>query len=414
MRTGLIGKTLPHSFSPRIHGLLGDDGYQLLEMEEDALAPFFAARAFDGVNVTIPYKQKVMPLLDEIDEKALSIGAVNTVVNRNGKLYGYNTDYDGFCALAERRGIDFSGKRAVVLGSGGTSHTVCAALQDGGTASVRVVSRTGEYDYTHPELYRDAEILVNTTPVGMYPKPEERPIDLSFFPELTGVLDVIYNPRRTALIAQAEQLHIPCCSGLPMLVRQAVAARTLFTGEAVPEQTEQAALSQMYVDTMNLVLIGMPGSGKSTIGKRVAKLLGHPFYDADKVLEKKTGRRIPEIFASEGEAAFRTLETETIAALSQYTGAVIATGGGAVLREENVAALRRNGCIVRLTRDVSMLSTKGRPLSKDLDAVYRMQRERAPYYAAAADISVRNERSVKNTAERIVKLFREAIGNQWA
>ncbi|MDD3243582.1 MAG: shikimate kinase [Eubacteriales bacterium] len=404
-KTGLIGKPLGHSFSPAIHAALGDPSYALMELEPGELEAFFRSKAFAGVNVTIPYKQAVLPLLDEIDPKAARIGAVNTVVNRGGRLTGYNTDYDGFLALAARAGISFAGKKVAVLGSGGTSHTVCAAARDAGAAQVVVVSRCGQCRYDTPQRYADAQIVVNTTPVGMSPACADAPIDLTAFANLCGVLDVIYNPRRTRLIAQAEALGVPCGSGLPMLVHQAAASHALFTGDAPDAAAAERVLGELYVQTANLVLIGMPGSGKSALGQRCAALLQHPFFDADALVAEQAGCSIPEIFSQEGEAGFRQRESAVLAALSRHTGSVIATGGGAVLRADNVAALRQNGFLVHLERAIGLLDMEGRPLSTSREALLAMARERFPLYQAAADLTLCNDGNADAAAERIVKEF---------
>ena len=410
MDYGLIGARLGHSHSPRIHAALAGYNYQLRELKEEELAGFLTERAFRGINVTIPYKKAVMPFCAELGEGARRIGCVNTIVKRSdGSLYGDNTDYYGFCQTARRAGVTFAGRHVLILGSGGTSLTAFQAAEDLGAASVERVSRSGELNYETVYRREETEIVVNTTPVGMFPKNGERAVDLSRFPRLQGVVDVVYNPLRTAFLLQAEALGVPAAGGLPMLVAQARRASELFTGERIPEERMEAVLREVAADVTNVVLIGMPGSGKSTVGAALARRLEWPFVDADEEIVRRAGRSIPEIFAEDGEERFRTLETEVLSDLGKRSGIVLATGGGAVLFERNLPLLRQNGRIYRITRDVSRLATCGRPLSSSPERLREMERERAPFYERAADVTVSNDGSTAETVVAIMRDLREEM-----
>lgn len=410
MDYGLIGARLGHSHSPRIHAALAGYNYQLRELKEEELAGFLTERAFRGINVTIPYKKAVMPFCAELGEGARRIGCVNTIVKRSdGSLYGDNTDYYGFCQTARRAGVTFAGRHVLILGSGGTSLTAFQAAEDLGAASVERVSRSGELNYETVYRREETEIVVNTTPVGMFPKNGERAVDLSRFPRLQGVVDVVYNPLRTAFLLQAEALGVPAAGGLPMLVAQARRASELFTGERIPEERIEAVLREVAAEVTNVVLIGMPGSGKSTVGAALARRLERPFVDADEEIVRRAGRSIPEIFAEDGEERFRTLETEVLSDLGKRSGIVLATGGGAVLFERNLPLLRQNGRIYRITRDVSRLATCGRPLSSSPERLREMERERAPFYERAADVTVSNDGSTAETVAAIMRDLREEM-----
>ena len=403
---GLIGERLSHSHSPRIHGLLADYDYQLREISPEDLPSFLEARDFRGLNVTIPYKKTVLPWCDALGEGARRIGCVNTLVRRaDGSLFGDNTDYYGFCTTLRRGGVDPKGRRCLVLGSGGTSLTASKALEDLGAASVDRVSRSGSLSYDNVYDRADAEIIVNTTPVGMFPNNGNAALDLSRFPNLKGVADVVYNPLKTAFLLQAEALGAPHAGGLPMLVAQAKRAAELFTGETISEEKMEAVLRKVQADVTNLILIGMPGSGKSTLGRLAAKQLGRPFLDADCLIAEKAGMSIPEIFEKEGEAGFRLRETEVLAELGKRSGVVIATGGGAVLRKENLPLLRQNGWICRLRRPVEELPLSGRPLSSSPQRLREMEVEREPYYAAAADWTLFNSGKPEELSERMIHAF---------
>ena len=389
MRFGLLGRKLGHSYSPQIHHLLGGYPYELFEREPEDVADFLKNGDFDGINVTIPYKKTVIPCLDEIDPLALRLGAVNTIVRRNGKLKGYNSDYFGFRSMVQRTGIAVAGKKALVLGSGGASVTAQAVLADLG-AEVVVISRSGENNYGNLHRHADAALLVNTTPVGMYPNTGEAPVDVSRFPALEGVLDVIYNPARTQLLLDCEKLGIPSFNGLWMLVAQAKQSAQWFLDTPLPDSLVADIHGKLRSQMENIVLIGMAGCGKSTIGRLLAKEIGKTFRDADAQIEKLAGMTIPEIFARDGEAEFRRLETAVLSELGKQSGLVIATGGGCVTRAENHPLLHQNGRILWIRRDPGKLPTAGRPLSQKTDPAV-LYEQRKPLYAAFADAAVENE-----------------------
>ena len=402
MEFALLGEKLGHSFSPQIHRALVGCDYQLLPTPPEAVADLFRRRDFRGLNVTIPYKQTVMPLCDEIDPRAAAIGAVNTVVNRDGRLTGYTTDIDGLIYLARRTGVDMAGKKVVILGSGGTGRTARAAAGELGAAEIVTVSRGGEDNYETLSRHADAQVLLNTTPVGMYPNCGVSPVSLDAFPHLEGVLDVVYNPLRTALLLEARERGLPCSCGLPMLVAQAWRAEELFTGSAIPAETVEAVLAGLTAQLQNVVLIGMPGCGKSTVGRALARRQGKAFLDLDRLIEERAGKSIPAIFAQEGEEAFRTLESWAVREAGARTGCVISTGGGAVTRPENRDPLRQNGVVVHLTRDLALLPRSGRPVSQSTD-LEELWARRAPLYAAFADLTVPNSGAVEAAADTIVK-----------
>lgn len=401
---GLIGGSLGHSFSPQLHGMLGDYSYRLWPLTAEELPAFLEGRQFAGLNVTIPYKQTVIPYCGELSHRARRIGSVNTLIPMpDGSLYGENTDYDGFAALADRAGIDFKGRKVVILGSGGTSRTVRTVAEDRGASQVMVVSRKGPVTYEDLKGHQDAEILVNTTPVGMYPHNGELLVDPGDFPRCAGVLDVVYNPLKTAFILRAEELGFPCAGGLLMLAAQAWRAAELFTGKAIPWEKCEAAFRQLERQRRNIVLVGMPGCGKTAVGQFLARQLGRPLVDTDQMVEQKAGRSIPEIFGEEGEEGFRRRETEAIGEAGSHTGAVIAIGGGGLLREENGRALAQNGLLVFLRRPVELLAREGRPLSTGLERLREMYQERLPIYERWAQLSVDNTGEVADTAAAIIK-----------
>ena len=402
MEYGLLGEKLGHSFSPQIHKALAGYDYRLLPTPQEAVEELFHRREFKGLNVTIPYKQTVIPLCDEVDSRAAAIGAVNTVVNRDGKLTGYNTDIDGLIYLAKRARVDMAGKKVVVLGSGGTSHTACAAAKELGAKEIVVVSRKGEDNYENISRHADAEVLINTTPVGMFPNAGVSPVSLDTFPRLTGVLDVVYNPLRTALVIEAEVRKIPCSCGLPMLVAQAKRAAELFTGKDIPDNRLEAVIAGLTAQVRNVVLIGMPGCGKSSIGRALAKRLGKEFVDLDYLITQRAGKPIPEIFANEGEDAFRKLESQIVREAGARTGCVISTGGGVVTRQENYAPLHQNGVIVHIKRALTLLPKDGRPVSQSTD-LGELWARREPLYAAFADLTLDNGGTIEGAAEQIEK-----------
>ena len=402
MEYGLLGEKLGHSFSPQIHRDLAGYDYQLLPTPPEAVEDLFARRAFQGLNVTIPYKRTVMPLCDEIDPRAAAIGAVNTVVNRNGRLTGYNTDIDGFLYMARRAGVDMAGKKVVILGSGGTSRTARAAAGELGAREIITVSRHGEDNYQNLSRHADAQVLVNTTPVGMYPNWGQSPVSLESFPALEGVLDVVYNPLRTALLLQAEERGLPCSCGLPMLVAQAKRAAELFTGQNIDDSRAEAVLHGLRGQLTSIVLIGMPGCGKTTVGRALAGKLGRTFVDLDEEIVRRAGMSIPEIFAREGEAGFRERESALVREFGERTGLVVSTGGGVVTRRENYIPLKQNGLLLHLRRDPAALPTDGRPLSQ-ATAPEELWRRRAPLYAAFADGEIDNNGTLAGTLEQIEK-----------
>lgn len=408
-RFGLIGEKLGHSHSKTLHGLLADYSYELWPMPREELDGFLRKGAFDGMNVTIPYKQAVIPYLSELGETARRIGCVNTIVKRpDGTLFGDNTDAYGMGVMARRAGIDFAGQKTLVLGSGGTSLTARDVVRQGGGEAV-VISRRGENTYENLEKHADAAYLINTTPVGMYPNTDAAAVDLSRLPGLRGVLDVVYNPQRTRLLEQARQMGIPCEGGLCMLVYQAVRACELFTGEPVPSERAQAAERALRRSVTNLVLIGMPGSGKSTLGALLSDWLQMPMVDLDEEIVREAGMSIPEIFAKEGEAGFRQREKEQVRRFGSQGGRVLVTGGGAIKDGDNRAHLRMNGFVVQLTRDLDALPMDGRPLSQSREALRRMWEERAPLYAACADRTVPNDGTPEACARKIEEAFDEAL-----
>jgi len=410
MEYGLIGEKLGHSYSAILHALLADYDYQLHPMPPEAVDAFMQRREFQGINVTIPYKKTVIPYLARMGETAQRIGSVNTVVKQpDGTLFGDNTDAYGFAQMAASIGADFSGKKVLVLGSGGTSLTACDVVRQAGGTPV-VISRSGEITYADLPKHTDAEYLINTTPVGMYPNVHAAPVDLTRLPNLKGVLDVIYNPLRTQLLQQAQKLGIPATSGLKMLVYQAVRACELFTGKPVEPQRAQAAEKQLRAQSMNLVLIGMPGCGKSTIGQALARISRREAVDTDALIAAEAGMSIPDIFAKEGEAGFRAREKAVIQREALIGGRILITGGGAIKDAENRAALRMNGYVAQITRPVSLLATGGRPLSAGgIEAVEKLHHERAPLYADCADAAYPNETTPAQCANAIWEGFDEAL-----
>ena len=403
MKYGLIGEKLGHSFSPEIHHKLGRYDYALREIAKTDLPAFLTARDFVGINVTIPYKTDVIPYLDELSELAREIGAVNTVVCRDGKLFGDNTDVHGMISLIRRITPDLAGKTVLILGTGGTSRAAVAAATALGAKKTVRVSRTGrDGAVTYEDAYRDfadADFLINTTPVGMFPHAGTSPVDLSRFPRLAGVADAIYNPLSTRLLLDAKALGIPAENGLYMLVAQAMKSAELFTGEPVGENETERIWRELLFEKRNIVLIGMPGSGKSTVGRGLAERLGRNLIDTDDLIVRRAGKPITEIFASQGETAFRDLESSVIREVSASGGAIVSTGGGAILRRENVDALRSNGVLVFLDRlPEDLVPTSDRPLADEIGKIRALYEKRIPLYRAAADLTV----SVRGTPENTV------------
>ena len=418
---GLLGRTLGHSWSAPIHKALGCEGYRLIELEPEDLESFLKREDIGGLNVTIPYKREVMRYCDEIDPAAASIGSVNTLVRRDGKLIGYNTDIDGFLYMLRRAGISLKGKKVVILGSGGASLTAQAAARMEKARQVVVVSRTGEDNYENlPERHGDAEVLVNATPVGMWPHMEGAPLDLRLLPSLTAVADVIYNPRRTNLLLQAEEIGhwlwtprgtsesggriLRRTGGLSMLAAQAKRAEELFFDKAIPDGEMERIIASLRRDMTNIVLVGMPGSGKTTVGRELARLSGKPFVDLDEEIVKRAGKPIPDIFAQEGEGAFRALEHQVLEEVCARSGQVVATGGGTVLWSENRAAMRRTGRVYYLRRRLEDLPTEGRPLSQ-AGKLEEMEKVRGPLYDLASDTAVWNDGGAEDAAGEIWRDF---------
>lgn len=406
MQCGLLGRKLGHSYSPQIHNLLGDYSYVLFEKEPEELENFLKNGDFSGLNVTIPYKKEVIPYLSELSPTAKKMGCVNTVLRRSdGTLYGHNTDYFGFTSLVRHAGLSVAGKKVLVLGSGGASNTAVAALKDLGANPV-VISRSGENNYQNLHRHTDAAAIVNTTPVGMYPNTGVSPIDLKLFPHLEGVLDVIYNPARTQLLLDAEKLGIPRENGLWMLVAQAKEAAEVFTGGKISDEVIEKIYRRLSHQMKNIVLIGMPGCGKSTIGTLLAEKLGRILADADEKIISLAGKSIPDIFAQDGEPTFRDWETQALTELGKQSGLVIATGGGCVTQKRNYPLLHQNGYLVWLERDCSVLPTDGRPLSQAND-LGKMYAARKPLYEVFADIRVENAGTPAETVQKILDALEE-------
>jgi len=401
MRCGLLGKKLGHSYSPQIHSHLADYSYELFEKQPEELADFLKFGEFTGLNVTIPYKKDVLPYCQELSQRAKSLGAVNTIVRRSdGSLIGHNTDYFGFQSMIAKTGLCVNGKKVLVLGSGGASATAVAVLNELG-ANVIVISRSGENNYENLHKHADAAVIVNATPVGMYPNTGVSPLDLNVFPQLEGVLDIVYNPARTQLLLDAEKRGLITENGLWMLVAQAKESAEWFSGRSISDDMIPRIHDILRKQMENIVLIGMPGCGKSTIGKRLAEQLGKNFVDADAEIEKAAGKTIPAIFEAEGEAGFRKWETKILAELGKQSGLVIATGGGCVTREENYPLLHQNGRILWIKREIDLLPTEGRPLSQreKLSAMYHI---RKPMYESFADNTFENDDTISSLVNRIL------------
>ncbi|MBE6630770.1 MAG: shikimate kinase [Ruminococcaceae bacterium] len=401
MRAGLIGAKLGHSFSPQIHAALADYPYDLIELEENEVGTLLKSGKYDALNVTIPYKKTVIPYLDEITREAARIGAVNTVVRReDGALVGHNTDYAGFSDLVRSLGVTLTGKKVVVLGSGGASRTAVTVAEDSGAREVIVVSRTGENNYENIDRHADAEILINATPVGMYPKNGVSPLSLNVLPRLEAVFDMIYNPARTKLLQDAAARGIPSANGLLMLVSQARRAAEIFLGTAIPDSEVARITKQIAKQTENIVLVGMPGCGKSTLGRLLATRMERRFVDLDEEIVNRAGCPIPDIFREKGEEGFRAIETEVVADICRESGLVIATGGGVVTRERNLPLLSQNGRVIFLDIPPEGLPIADRPLSqaKTPEALYR---ERLPLYKKAADLVLPITRDLEENMKKL-------------
>ena len=407
---GCIGEKLKHSFSKEIHNALANYNYDIIEIPREKLSGFATEKEFKAINVTIPYKEMIMPYLYEIDEQAKEIGAVNTVVNRGGKLYGYNTDFYGMSALIKKIGIDLTDKKVVILGTGGTSKTSLAVAKALGASKILRVSRTAREDaISYAELYEkhgDADVIINTTPAGMYPNIFDTPVDLSHFSNLSGVVDAVYNPLRTPLILAAKERGIAAEGGLYMLVSQAVRASEIFIDTVYGTGETDKVFSNILSKKENIVLTGMPASGKSTVGRLIAAALGREFIDTDDIIAEDEGKSIPEIFKENGEDYFRDAETRAIKKASMLCGAVIATGGGAILRKENVNALRENGKIYFIDRPLSdLIPTSDRPLSSDREAITKRYNERYKIYNDTADVIIAVDSNADGVCAKIVEDF---------
>lgn len=408
MKCGLLGRKLGHSYSPQIHSCLGDYTYDLYEKEPSEIEDFLRNGDFTGINVTIPYKKDVIPYLDELSPTAKKMGAVNTIVRRaDGTLFGHNTDYFGFTSMVKRCGLNVAGKKVLVLGSGGASNTAAAVLQELGT-EVIIISRSGENHYGNLHLHADAAVIVNTTPVGMYPNTGISPLDLALFPKLEGVLDVVYNPARTQLLLDAEMVGIPGENGLWMLVAQAKEAAEYFTGQSIDDALIASIHHKLSTQMQNTVLIGMPGCGKSTIGKLLAKKLNRPFVDADEEIIRLAGKPIPQIFSEDGEEVFRDWESKALEILGKQSGLIIATGGGCVTKERNYPLLRQNGNLVWLKREIDLLPTDGRPLSQ-ANKLSDMFAVRRPLYERFSDHIIDNNGPAENTVAAILAKLEETL-----
>ncbi|HWR24123.1 MAG TPA: shikimate kinase [Feifaniaceae bacterium] len=409
MKYGLIGGRLAHSHSPAIHHMLAEYEYALYPLTPDELPGFLRGPDIGGLNVTIPYKVEVMKYCAALTGEAQRIGSVNTLLydRTRRRITGHNTDYNGFLYLVGRAGLALKDRKVVILGSGGTSRTVCVAAQDAGAREIVTVSRQGENNYRNIRLHADADILVNTTPVGMYPEMNACPVELDLFDRLAGVLDVVYNPLNTRLVLEARDRGIRAEGGLAMLVAQAHAAAELFSVKRIPRERIEEIIEALSKAFSNIVLIGMPGAGKTEIGRRLSERTGRPFFDTDALVEREAGMSIPDLFALEGEAGFRAREEAAVAEAAREGGRIIATGGGAPMFKENRTLLRQNGRIFHIERDLEELPTKGRPLSKNLAAMYET---RAPVYRALAEKSIKNAGTADEAADAVLRAFEKEGG----
>ena len=410
MKYGVIGEHLKHSFSKDIHEKIADYKYDICEIEPEKLESFIKSGEFEGINVTIPYKEKVIPHLYSVSDKAKRIGAVNTVVNKDGKLYGYNTDYMGMRALILRNKIDLKGKKALIMGNGGTAKTGRAVLTDLGASQIIHVGREGEgADVLYGdvvELHSDADFILNTTPVGMFPKNEGKIIDIKLFPNLMGLIDVVYNPLRTNIVLDAIEMGIPAESGLYMLVSQAVYASEFFLEKKYDISVCESTFKEILKSKENIVLTGMPSSGKTTVGKYLAGITCKEFIDTDDEIVKKIGMDIPSYFAKYGEKAFRDVESEVIGEISKKNGLIISTGGGAILRKENVRSLKQNGRVYFLNRSLELLTpTSSRPLSSDMEALKKRFEERYELYLSSCDVEIKADGTIKEVGDIISEEF---------
>ena len=406
---GLIGEKLGHSFSKEIHQKLADYEYQLIELSKEEFSDFMTKREFDGINVTIPYKEAVIPYLDQLDPRAEKIGAVNTIVNRNGKLIGYNTDFDGILYLLEANNIELHNKTVMILGTGGTCKTISAVCSELGAKQVYKVSRSGGiyFNYEQAEELEDVEVIFNASPRGMYPNNYEKPFNTTYLPKLESVVDVVYNPLNTNLVLMALAQNLNSVGGLEMLVAQAKRAAEIFTDTKIDDSKNAEIYLDLCRRLQNIVLIGMPCSGKSTVGKAVAEKLDKPFVDIDEEIVKAAGKSIPEIFAAEGEDAFRKMEQETLKKIAAQGGQVIATGGGIVKDMRNIQALQQNGILFFLDRDLdNMITDDNRPLTKNKEDLQKLLEERYDIYDRYCDCKIANNGAVDDAVNEIIAVFR--------
>ena len=405
MHYGLLGRNLSHSYSPQIHSAFADYDYCLMEIEPDKLESFMRNADFSGINVTIPYKKAVLPYCDELTPQAKRLGAVNTIVKKpDGTLWGHNTDYFGFLEMVKRSALNVQGKKALVLGSGGAGVTASAVLTDLG-ATVITISRNGDHNYNNLHLHQDASIIVNATPVGMYPNNGTAPISLSVFPRLEGVLDLIYNPFKTELLLEAEEKGLVTLNGLYMLVAQAKESAEYFSGTTISNEKIKDVYCSLKLQMENIILIGMPGSGKSTIGAMVAKALGRQFIDTDQLIVERVKMSIPDYMEKYGLERFRQEESSIIRDISKQSGLIIATGGGCVTQEENYRPLHQNGTVIWIDRPIRDLPIEGRPLSiaANLDEMYAV---RSPLYSHFADLQIKNNTMPEMAVETILKALK--------
>ena len=414
MEYGCIGEKLGHSFSKEIHNALADYDYRLQELKREELPEFFNKKEFKAINVTIPYKQDVIPYLHWISDEARSINAVNTIVNKNGKLYGYNTDFYGLKALIDRENVSLNNKKVAILGSGGTSNTAYAVAQNMGASLVVKVSRNKKDGYiTYEELYsdfNDCEIIINTTPCGMYPNTDTVAVELSKLTSVEAVFDAVYNPLKSRLILDAKAKNITAVGGLYMLVSQAAFAVEKFIDAEVDNERVEEIFQNLYKQKMNIALIGMPASGKTSVGKALSESLGKIFVDCDEEIVKNQNKCIPEIFAESGEAYFREVEKNVIRNISKQNSQIISTGGGAILREENVNCLKRNGKLFFINADFSRLSpTDSRPLSDTADKLKKLYDERIDIYKSTADVVVPDMATPEDEAKFILNIRTDLI-----
>ncbi len=405
LKCGLLGEKLGHSYSPQIHAELADYEYKLYEVTRENLEDFVRNGNWNGLNVTIPYKKMVVPFCDELSPIARAIGSVNTLVKRaDGTIYGDNTDAFGFECLMKKNNVDPKGKKTLILGNGGACVSVKAVLENAG-ADVVVISRSGENNYNNLYLHEDAQIIVNTTPVGMYPNNGMSPVDLKLFPHCEAVLDIIYNPERTALVLQAEKMNLACDTGLYMLVAQAKRSSELFAGISIPTERIDEIERKLSYEMRNVIIIGMPGSGKSSIAEKLGQMMNHEVAELDEIFETEYKISPADCIKTQGEERFRRMETELIRAKGKASGLIISTGGGAVTRTENYPLLHQNGTIFWIKRDIELLPVDGRPISQsnDLNRLYEI---RQPMYERFADYMIENDTSIEAAAEKIIEIMR--------